>query len=987
MLERAKSPITGDCCINRVPFDIRLLNQDAYTPKVVSIGPFHHHNPTLQNMERHKLIYFNKFLELGDVNLESLVIHVKEAEPNFRRSYADTLDLTKEELVKIILVDSCFIIELFWRFYYNEWLEGDVFFLTHWLTTKIRLNLLLIENQLFFALENLFNRAFISDSDYFAYYNSCNLASDNIIIRHFTYLLRMFHLQQPIERRPPNREEPVVHLHSASESQCHYPYESYITDCVVVLDFLINTNIDVDALIQNDVLVNWLDDTDSVTNVYNGLWKNITHLNFSSHYIHLYLDTNAFCSVVNYMDVVNDIKGMLERAESPITCDFCIYKVPFDIHLLNEDVYTPKVVSIGPFHHHNPTVQNMERHKLIYFNKFLELFVILVIHVEEAEPNFRRSYADTLDLTKEELVKIILILFYNEWSEGDAFLLKHWLTTKIRLDLLLIENQLPFFNLESLYNRALSEAVVISLHFLSSHLIIFSNLASDNIIIRHFTKLLRMFHLRQPIERRPHCREEYVVHLHIACELVEVWVRFKVNTKTKVEDCTELLFRNFVALEQCHYPYESYITDFVVVLDFLINTNRDVDALIQNVVLVKWLGDTHYVTNVYNGLWKNITHLNFSSHNIHLCLDLNAFCSLICLLCAYFLRNQDIKCLESTEMISPFMSSAHIIVIPNTRCCLVTQRSQNELMDVVNDIKGMLEMAESPITCDFCIYRVPFDIRLLNQDAYTPKVVSIGPFHHHNPTLQNMERHKLIYFNKFLELGDVNLESLVIHVEEAEPNFRRSYADTLDLTKEELVKIILVDSCFIIELFWRFYYNEWLEGDVFFLKHWLTTKIRLNLLLIENQLFFALENLFNRAFISDSDYFAYYNSCNLASDNIIIRHFTYLLRMFHLQQPIERRPLVEKNQWCIFIVLQCHYPYESYITDCVVVLDFLINTNIDVDALIQNDVLVNWLGDIDYVTNVYNGLWKNITHLNFSSHYIHLCLDLNAFCNLCILCA
>ncbi|KAE9601115.1 hypothetical protein Lalb_Chr13g0294341 [Lupinus albus] len=218
MLERAKSPITGDCCINRVPFDIRLLNQDAYTPKVVSIGPFHHHNPTLQNMERHKLIYFNKFLELGDVNLESLVIHVKEAEPNFRRSYADTLDLTKEELVKIILVDSCFIIELFWRFYYNEWLEGDVFFLTHWLTTKIRLNLLLIENQLFFALENLFNRAFISDSD-------------------------------------------------------------------------------VDALIQNDVLVNWLDDTDSVTNVYNGLWKNITHLNFSSHYIHLYLDTNAFCSV------------------------------------------------------------------------------------------------------------------------------------------------------------------------------------------------------------------------------------------------------------------------------------------------------------------------------------------------------------------------------------------------------------------------------------------------------------------------------------------------------------------------------------------------------------------------------------------------------------------------------------------------------------------------------------------------------------------
>ncbi|KAE9600953.1 hypothetical protein Lalb_Chr13g0292501 [Lupinus albus] len=307
--------------------------------------------------------------------------------------------------------------------------------------------------------------------------------------------------------------------------------------------------------------------------------------------------------------------------------------------------------------------------------------------------------------------------------------------------------------------------------------------------------------------------------------------------------------------------------------------------------------------------------------------------------------------------------------------------------DVVNDIKGMLERAKSPITGDCCIYRV----------------VSIGPFHHHNPTLQNMERHKLIYFNKFLELGDINFESLVIHVEEAEPNVRRSYADNLDLTEEELVNIILVDSCIIIELFWRFYYNEWSEGDAFLLKHWLTTKIRLDLLLIENQLpFFVLESLYNRAFISGSvnipsflvltfDYFAYYNSCNLASYNIIIRHFTNLIRMFHLQQPIERRP-PSREESVVHLhsasgLVEAGVRFKSYIADYVAILDFHINTNRDVDALIQNDVLVNRLGDTDYVTNVYNGLWKNITHLNFSSHYIHLCLDLNAFCSLCVHCA
>ncbi|KAF1888279.1 hypothetical protein Lal_00043637 [Lupinus albus] len=491
-----------------------------------------------------------------------------------------------------------------------------------------------------------------------------------------------------------SREESMVHRHSASGlveagvrfKQCHYPYESYIADYVSILDFHINTNRDVDSLIQNDVLVNRLGDTDSVTNVYNGLWKNITHLNFSSHYIHLCLYLNAFCSLMNYKDAVNNIKGMLERAESPITGHCCIYRD----------------ISIGPFHHHNPRLQNMERHKLIYFNKFLEHGDVnlesLVIHVEEAEPSLRRSYADTLDLTKEELVKIILVdswfrFYYNEWSK----------------DLVLIENQLPFFVLESLYNRALISGSGNIPSFLVLTYDYFAycnscNLDSDNIIIRHFTDFLRMFRLQQSIERWSPNREESLVHLHSVSEVVEARFIFKVNSKTKC--LLDLKFSRgclkshnsgwSIAQNFCFaiLLFSSNVTFLMSLI--LLTTNKDVDALIQNDVLVNWLGDTDYVTNVYNGLWKNITHLNFSSHYIHLCLDLNVFCSIM------------------------------------------------NYQDVVNDIKGMLEKAESPII-----------------DTYTPKVVSIGPFHHHNPRLQNMERVKLIYFNKFLELGEINLESLV----------------------------------------------------------------------------------------------------------------------------------------------------------------------------------------------------------------------------------
>ncbi|KAK7283072.1 hypothetical protein RIF29_12328 [Crotalaria pallida] len=365
------------------------------------------------------------------------------------------------------------------------------------------------------------------------------------------------------------------------------------------------------------------------------------------------------------MDIVNDIKARLEQAEPPITSDCCIYKVPFDVRSLNQDAYTPKVVSIGPFHHNHPRLQNMERHKLIYCKKFLERAAdatldTLITYVEEVEPSVRRCYADTIEFTNEELVKVILVdscfiielfwrFYYDEWSEDDNFLLKPWLTTKIRLDLLLLENQLPFFVLENLFDRAfpsrngkIPSFLVLTFDYFAFYNS--CNLATDNVAIRHFTDLLRIFYLQHPLERRPPRIDESVMQLNSAAELLEAGVKLKVNTKAnclldlrfsrgileipqfRVEDWTELLFRNLVALEQCHYPYESYITDYVAVVDFLINTSRDVDVMVRSGVLVNWLGDSDSVANLYNGLWKNITHVNFSLDYLQLCQGLNGFC-------------------------------------------------------------------------------------------------------------------------------------------------------------------------------------------------------------------------------------------------------------------------------------------------------------------------------------------------------------------------
>ncbi|WJX35595.1 hypothetical protein P8452_23567 [Trifolium repens] len=131
--------------------------------------------------------------------------------------------------------------------------------------------------------------------------------------------------------------------------------------------------------------------------------------------------------------------------------------------------------------------------------------------------------------------------------------------------------------------------------------------------------------------RRPRRIVEPMKHLPCVTELLAAGVKFKVNTDSeclldlrfsgqvleipqlKVEDWTEMLFRNMVALEQCHYPYESYITDYVAVLDFLVNTGRDVDILVGKKILVNWLGDSDSVANLFNSLWKNVTHSEFSA--------------------------------------------------------------------------------------------------------------------------------------------------------------------------------------------------------------------------------------------------------------------------------------------------------------------------------------------------------------------------------------
>ncbi|KAL2346747.1 hypothetical protein Fmac_000747 [Flemingia macrophylla] len=368
----------------------------------------------------------------------------------------------------------------------------------------------------------------------------------------------------------------------------------------------------------------------------------------------------------------NEIDAMLEGAEAFVTDECCIYRVPFSIRRHKEDAYTPMVVSIGPLHHNTlPRLNNMERHKLSYCKAFLQRTQTTsdtwIYYIESLEPQFRRCYSETLLFTKQELVKIIFVdsgfilelflrCYEGCWSEEDTYLLTPVLSGSIQLDMLLLENQLPFFILDHLYNMSVTPASVHAHNHNTPSLIQLtfgyfddyynrSELKFHDISrIRHFTDLLRIFHLQHPRQPRPlrTKHNELVRCLPSITELSEAGLSIKENTGSKcLLDLTfskgvlripqlevyytEIWFRNMVAFEQCHCPYDCYITDYVQFMDFLINTNRDVDILIQKGILINWLGDSNSVANMFNGLSQDIVQPNVNKPYFDLAQNLNAF--------------------------------------------------------------------------------------------------------------------------------------------------------------------------------------------------------------------------------------------------------------------------------------------------------------------------------------------------------------------------
>ncbi|KAG6628576.1 hypothetical protein CIPAW_14G022800 [Carya illinoinensis] len=391
------------------------------------------------------------------------------------------------------------------------------------------------------------------------------------------------------------------------------------------------------------------------------------------------------------IDIIDTDRSALDALEASRCPDnYCIYRVPKRLRKVNNMAYTPRLVSIGPFHHRSEVLKDMDIQKLLILKNFCNRAGKSIENLKDIirpeEEKIRSCYSETILISSEGFLNMILLdaifileLFCKK-SEKDSRRKAHMLYQKFYQNKKPDRNQKPtlptlfqlscrfFGDLDKYHGRkpeSWFKDLEVRLHRPQNPRPSSLEPKNDEVkSVKHFTDLVRYFFCPTKTEKtklEPNCCIENVrnnTHLHGTAtkldeaglkltkpkpkpdserELLQIqfpenkclescpWLNLswllsclpflksidclerRVRPRLEVpplllDDKIEGLFRNLMALEQCHYPSETYICDYIVLLDDLITTKEDVRLLVEKKIIVNELGSSAAVTKLVNNL-------------------------------------------------------------------------------------------------------------------------------------------------------------------------------------------------------------------------------------------------------------------------------------------------------------------------------------------------------------------------------------------------
>lgn len=354
----------------------------------------------------------------------------------------------------------------------------------------------------------------------------------------------------------------------------------------------------------------------------------------------------------------------------PLSSECSIYRAPAELREGNEKAFTPQVISIGPLHHNNEKLKDMEEHKRRFLKDFLEWHNVslhdCVELLKKKEVKLRNCYAEAIEFGSDEFIEIILVdaafiveVFLRSSSvekqnKNDHFFSRPWKLRFIKNDMLLLENQIPFFIIEDflsftgsaipIQNDVRRSAINLTYEFFKKRMYLMgiNNFNVEEKVgqsqIQHFVDFVRLCHLPSEMPCKSKLKS---LTLPTATQLHQAGIKFKVK-KTgnlfdmqfkdgvleipclRLYDATESFLRNLIAYEQYHLN-ENYVNDYIFIIDRLIDSPGDVDLLAENGIIESKLAGSEEVASMINRLSPGITLVRFNFYFSDLCGQLNEY--------------------------------------------------------------------------------------------------------------------------------------------------------------------------------------------------------------------------------------------------------------------------------------------------------------------------------------------------------------------------
>lgn len=334
--------------------------------------------------------------------------------------------------------------------------------------------------------------------------------------------------------------------------------------------------------------------------------------------------------------------------------------VPSLLREVSPSSFTPEMVSIGPLHKEDIHLQPYQGWKSSYLKNLLsrmpsppeEVLKSCMRKVYAVLDQIKACYDWTLTCDDSAICQtmvrdacFILELMFKIGEYKEMPHLPRWPMVKTILhDLVLLENQIPLFVLDEIFQSTVlkinpeASLVEFLLPVLSSNNIFKADINIDNISIVSVPHILGLLHHCY----KPHTNKEVTSDFEISTALSAVhpyqaWATLKPSKdptsliEMDLKSCrsfchygpwnnkqltltmsvlqvygfTELVLRNLIAYEQCLRQPCRHITSYAYAMSVLVKTEEHVTKLVDSRVLANYLSSDGAVVSIFNNILKH----------------------------------------------------------------------------------------------------------------------------------------------------------------------------------------------------------------------------------------------------------------------------------------------------------------------------------------------------------------------------------------------